>query len=72
FRSAFAWYFQRVVPLLGAMVSRDRDAYRYLPRSSASFLAPDDLAQAMTKAGLQDVRYQRLALGTVAIHFGVV
>ena len=72
FRSVFAWYFQRVVPLLGAIVSGDMDAYRYLPRTSAKFLTPDDLVQAMTKAGLQDARYQRLALGTVAIHFGVV
>src|SRR3990172_7870128 len=71
-RSVFAWYFQRVVPLLGAIVSGDMDAYRYLPRTSAKFLTPDDLVQAMTKAGLQDARYQRLALGTVAIHFGVV
>jgi demethylmenaquinone methyltransferase/2-methoxy-6-polyprenyl-1,4-benzoquinol methylase len=72
FRSVFAWYFQHVVPLLGAIVSGDLDAYRYLPRTSAKFLAPDDLAEAMTKAGLQDVRYQRLALGTVAIHYGTV
>ena len=72
FRSAFAWYFQLVVPLLGAIVSRDMDAYRYLPRTSAHFLAPDDLVQVMAKAGLQDVGYQRLALGTVAIHFGAV
>jgi demethylmenaquinone methyltransferase/2-methoxy-6-polyprenyl-1,4-benzoquinol methylase len=70
FRSLFALYFHRVVPLLGRLVAGDRDAYRYLPTTAAGFLAPDGLAKAMTTAGLREVSYRRLALGTVAIHVG--
>ena len=72
FRSLFALYFHRVVPLLGGLVAGDRDAYHYLPRTASRFPPPDDLARAMRTAGLREVSYRRLALGTVAIHVGVV
>ncbi len=70
FRGLFALYFQHLVPLLGGLVSGDRDAYRYLPRTAAGFLEPDDLVRTMGRAGLREVSYRRLALGTVAIHVG--
>jgi demethylmenaquinone methyltransferase/2-methoxy-6-polyprenyl-1,4-benzoquinol methylase len=72
FRSLFAFYFNRLVPVLGGLVSGDREAYRYLPRTAGGFLAPDDLVRVMTEAGLREVIYRRLAFGTVAIHVGTV
>jgi demethylmenaquinone methyltransferase/2-methoxy-6-polyprenyl-1,4-benzoquinol methylase len=68
----FALYFRRLVPAVGAMVAGDRHAYTYLPRSVAQFVSAAELAALMTRAGLRDVRYRRLALGTIAIHRGVV
>ena len=70
FRTLFALYFRRLIPVLGALVSGDREAYRYLPRTAQGFLEPEDLSRAMRTAGLRDVTYRRLALGTVAIHVG--
>jgi demethylmenaquinone methyltransferase/2-methoxy-6-polyprenyl-1,4-benzoquinol methylase len=66
----FGLYFNRVVPLIGAAVARDRAAYTYLPQSVERFVAPPQLAQMMERAGLRNVRYQRLGLGTIAIHVG--
>jgi demethylmenaquinone methyltransferase/2-methoxy-6-polyprenyl-1,4-benzoquinol methylase len=63
-------YFFRLVPLLGGALS-DREAYRYLPASLARFVDARALAGIMTRAGLRDVRYELLNLGTVAIHVGV-
>ena len=68
--AVFRWYFHRLVPLLGALVSGDREAYTYLPRSVARFLPPPELARVMERAGLRDVGYRRLGLGTVTIHCG--
>jgi len=65
-------YFRHFVPLLGRLVSGDPDAYRYLPRTAAGFLGPEDLVREMSAAGLRKVTYRRLALGTVAIHVGTV
>jgi demethylmenaquinone methyltransferase/2-methoxy-6-polyprenyl-1,4-benzoquinol methylase len=66
----FGLYFNRVVPLIGAAVARDRAAYTYLPQSVERFVTPPQLAQMMERTGLHHVRYQRLGLGTIAIHVG--
>ena len=64
-------YFRYATPLLGAALAGNREAYTYLPQSVESFLRAHQLAELMEKAGLQDVRYRSLGLGTVAIHTGV-
>ena len=63
-------YFHGVMPLLGALVARDRAAYTYLPASVDAFLSAGELAERMEGVGLKDVRYRSLALGTVTIHVG--
>ena len=68
---AFGFYFRRIVPLLGSLVAGDRSAYTYLPDSVERFASPPGLADAMRRAGLRDVRYRRVGLGTIALHVGV-
>jgi demethylmenaquinone methyltransferase/2-methoxy-6-polyprenyl-1,4-benzoquinol methylase len=67
----YRFYFHRIVPLVGQIVSGNRSAYTYLPQSADEFLYPDELAGLMRQAGWRDVRYRQLMLGTVAIHSGV-
>ncbi len=69
-RPAFAWYFSRVVPLVGGVLSGDRDAYRYLPMSVAAFPDARSLAALMRDAGFDDVSWRWLGAGTVALHSG--
>lgn len=66
----FRVYFEKVVPVVGGILSGDRHAYRYLPRSVQAFPPADGLAEILRLAGLADVRYQLLGFGTVAIHSG--
>jgi len=66
----FGWYFHRLVPRLGALVSGNREAYTYLPRSVERFLPPAQLSWLMERVGLRAVGYRRLGLGTVTIHAG--
>jgi demethylmenaquinone methyltransferase/2-methoxy-6-polyprenyl-1,4-benzoquinol methylase len=70
-RVAYRFYFHRVVPLVGGLVSGNRSAYTYLPQSADEFLYPDELADLMRQAGWRDVHYRKLMMGTVAIHSGV-
>lgn len=65
---AFDWYFSRIVPRVGGWLSGDRDAYAYLPASSAAFPDADTLGRMMLAAGFTRVRYLRLGAGTVALH----
>jgi demethylmenaquinone methyltransferase/2-methoxy-6-polyprenyl-1,4-benzoquinol methylase len=63
---------ERAVPLLGRLVARETDAYRYLPASVRRFPPADELAAVMSRAGLRGVRYRRLSGGAVAVHVGTV
>jgi demethylmenaquinone methyltransferase/2-methoxy-6-polyprenyl-1,4-benzoquinol methylase len=67
---AFRFYFEKVMPLVGGLLSGSPSAYRYLPRSVAAFPPAHELAGRMRAAGLEDVTYALLGLGTVAIHSG--
>ena len=71
-RAVFGLYFQRVVPSIGALVAGEREAYTYLPDSVDRFLTPSELADVMASAGLRDVSYRTLGLGTIALHIGIV
>ena len=71
FGPLFRVYFAGLVPVLGTLLTGQRDAYRYLPRSVETFLAPAELAAAMERIGLREVRYRLLMMGTVALHVGV-
>ena len=66
----FPIYFRHVTPWMGALFAGDREAYTYLPESVQGFLSANELADMMKQAGLVNVRYEKLALGTVAIHVG--
>ena len=55
---------------MGTLFAGDREAYTYLPESVQGFLSAEELAEMMRGAGLVNVRYRSLGLGTVAIHVG--
>jgi len=65
-RTAHSFYFDRVVPRVGALVS-DRAAYAYLPRSTAYLPPPRELLGALVQAGFEDVRRQPLLLGAAQL-----
>jgi demethylmenaquinone methyltransferase/2-methoxy-6-polyprenyl-1,4-benzoquinol methylase len=71
FRKLFDWYFYRLVPVVGGLISGQRAAYTYLPHSLTGFLTPDEIAEVMRRNGWQEVDYRRRMLGTVAIHVGI-
>ncbi len=70
FSSVFRWYFHALVPRIGVVVSGDREAYTYLPRSVDRFLPPPELGRLMETVGFREVGYRRLGIGTVTIHAG--
>lgn len=69
-RAAYKLYFERILPLIGGMISGHGSAYRYLPRSVANFPAEEELAARMLRAGFSNVRWSSLSFGIAAIHVG--
>ena len=70
-RPFFLFFFNKIVPFVGGLISGQRDAYNYLPQSVNEFLTPDELKVIMERAGLREVSYKRLMMSTVAIHAGI-
>jgi demethylmenaquinone methyltransferase / 2-methoxy-6-polyprenyl-1,4-benzoquinol methylase len=70
-RKAFNLYFEHAVPVIGGLISGDRNAYRYLPASVGSFPDTDTLAGMMKASGLRNVRYKLVGGGMVALHIGI-
>jgi demethylmenaquinone methyltransferase / 2-methoxy-6-polyprenyl-1,4-benzoquinol methylase len=67
----FIWLHMNVViPLLGSLVSGNREAYEYLPQSSEQFLSAEKLAVRLEEAGFTGVGFKRRMAGTIAIHWG--
>ncbi|MBX9685997.1 MAG: class I SAM-dependent methyltransferase [Candidatus Obscuribacterales bacterium] len=72
FTPFFLFFFDKIVPLIGELVQQDRQAYTYLPESRKSYPHPQKLSTMFEAAGLIDVRWEKLAMGSVAMHVGTV
>lgn len=67
----YRFYFHRIIPLMGEIVASDRAAYTYLPQSVEGFFTLEELARAMTRAGLILREARAFMFGTVALVVGV-
>jgi demethylmenaquinone methyltransferase / 2-methoxy-6-polyprenyl-1,4-benzoquinol methylase len=68
--SAYRFYFGRILPFLGRIISGDTGAYRYLPASVQAFPPPEDLARIMRNAGFREISYRRLSAGIAVLYVG--
>jgi demethylmenaquinone methyltransferase/2-methoxy-6-polyprenyl-1,4-benzoquinol methylase len=66
----YRWYFCKVLPKIGGLISGHQSAYAYLPKSVARFFRPAELASLLGAVGYQSVDYVVWTLGTVALHTG--
>ena len=62
-------YFHKVVPLIGGWLS-DKDAYSYLPKSSAYLPPKNELIALLENAGFKDVSVRFFGLGSVQLLTG--
>jgi demethylmenaquinone methyltransferase/2-methoxy-6-polyprenyl-1,4-benzoquinol methylase len=69
-RGGYHLYFHYLLPRIGAAVSGNRTAYRYLPASVAHFPSEPELAERLRRAGFRDVTWESLTFGIAAIHVG--
>ncbi len=73
FGAFFRLYSRRVMPFLGGLVTGNRAAYEYLPRTSAAFPAGPRFLALMEEAGVfSSSAAHPLTLGTAYVYVGVV
>ena len=69
-REGFGFYFNHILPRIGALLSGSGGAYTYLPASVRAFPDQQQLAALMQSAGFEQVRYHNLSAGIAALHLG--
>ena len=70
FAGLYHFYSRRILPWIGGALSGSRDAYRYLPESVGKFPTAPELADDMRRAGFENVSFEYLTGGIVALHLG--
>jgi demethylmenaquinone methyltransferase / 2-methoxy-6-polyprenyl-1,4-benzoquinol methylase len=70
FRPLFHFYFTKLLPFVGGLVSGSRGAYQYLPDSVSRFPDQRQIASLMREVGFKEVEYQNLTGGIAALHLG--
>ena len=59
-----------VLPLLGQVIAKDRDAYTYLKSSTLGFMSPAEVAEIMERVGFRGVEWSTKYFGTNVIMWG--
>lgn len=66
-------YSQYIMPAVGGWISGNREAYTYLPRTSAAFPAGDAFLKLMNEAGVfSSATYTKLTAGVAYVYLGTV
>lgn len=69
-KQCYTFYFKRLLPLIGGMISGDKKAYEYLPESVARFPKGDDFLKELQAVGFSDLHYMSLSFGIAAVYYG--
>ena len=67
---AYDRYSFNVIPVMGEVVTGDRDSYQYLVESIRRFPDQETFASMIRNAGFAQVKYRNLSLGIAALHSG--
>lgn len=68
FGSIYRFYFRRVLPRLGGLISGNGSAYTYLPSSVSKFPSPENLQEQFSAVGYEDARFECWTGGIVTLH----
>lgn len=68
FRALYSFYFRRILPLIGGILSGNRRAYEYLPASVRQFPEPRVFCDLHRTAGFRSATHDRLTLGIVTLY----
>lgn len=70
FGALYAFYFRRVLPKVGTLISGVRGPYAYLPASVTRFPSPEQLLNRMGAAGFAEVSWTPYTMGIAGLYRG--
>jgi demethylmenaquinone methyltransferase/2-methoxy-6-polyprenyl-1,4-benzoquinol methylase len=71
FKHVYNFYFGNLLPFLGSLFSKHKKAYKYLNESVMDFADNEKFIRIMQKAGLSEIKQERMTRGIATIYTGV-
>lgn len=69
-KNIYQFYFKYILPGFGKLVSKDKEAYTYLPESVQQFAEDEAFMLEMKKAGFKQIGQDRLTFGIATLYYG--
>lgn len=69
-RWVYCLYFTKILPLIGGVVSGDKEAYSYLPVSVLSFPGKEEWMETMRECGYRNVMHKAFTFGLCRMYTG--
>ena len=70
-KQLYFFYFKRILPFVGRLISKDHEAYQYLPDTVMKFPDGKGFLDRLRNAGFSSLHEQRLTFGIATIYSGV-
>jgi demethylmenaquinone methyltransferase/2-methoxy-6-polyprenyl-1,4-benzoquinol methylase len=71
FKSLYKFYFKKILPFVGGIISGDKEAYSYLPRSVEEFDEKIDMKELLRNSGFKKIETFTLTMGIVQVIIAV-
>ncbi len=68
-KQLYHFYFRYVTPMVGKLLSKNQDAYSYLPNSVAAFPEGEEMCLILKKIGFKNVVCKSLTFGVASIYY---
>jgi len=69
-KKIYLFYFNKILPVIGKIISKDKEAYTYLPESVNEFDTKINLRQFLLEAGFNQVAVHAMTFGIVQVVIG--
>lgn len=70
FKGVYFFYFRYLLPFVGNLISKHKDAYSYLNQTVEDFAYGEEFAQLMRNAGFKNVHFIELTFGIATLYIG--
>jgi len=69
-KSFYLFYFNKILPFIGRIISKDKEAYTYLPESVNTFDANIDIEKLLEESGFKNIKSYSLTFDVVQVVIG--
>lgn len=66
-KNLYSFYFNKILPKIGKIISKDKEAYTYLPESVNEFDEKIDIPALLSRAGFVNIKTYSLTFGIVQV-----